>query len=162
MKKDFLTDAPILVVGAGIMGLGIAQVAAQAGHQVMIYDSRAGAAVVDHHLVARLGCHLRDAKAHDASTHHQDRCVGQEIFFHWGIQLAGRLVKNAAKPSRASSLARTRLMVWTLSSRNSALIGAGASCAKKSFIARWALGPPVSSSSTVAATTESSASTLTT
>jgi 3-hydroxybutyryl-CoA dehydrogenase len=43
MKKDFLTDAPILVVGAGIMGLGIAQVAAQAGHQVMLYDSRAGA-----------------------------------------------------------------------------------------------------------------------
>src|SRR5665647_1817329 len=43
MKKDFLTDAPILAVGAGIMGLGIAQVAAQAGHQVMIYDSRAGA-----------------------------------------------------------------------------------------------------------------------
>jgi 3-hydroxybutyryl-CoA dehydrogenase len=39
-----LSNAPVLVVGAGIMGVGIAQVAAQAGHPVMIYDTRAGAA----------------------------------------------------------------------------------------------------------------------
>jgi 3-hydroxybutyryl-CoA dehydrogenase len=43
MTNKLLTNAPILVVGAGIMGLGIAQVAAQAGHSVMIYDSRIGA-----------------------------------------------------------------------------------------------------------------------
>src|SRR5665647_3370243 len=43
MTNNLLTDAPILVVGAGIMGLGIAQVAAQAGHSVMLYDSRIGA-----------------------------------------------------------------------------------------------------------------------
>ena len=43
MTKTILTDAPVLVVGAGIMGIGIAQVAAQAGHSVMLYDSRAGA-----------------------------------------------------------------------------------------------------------------------
>src|SRR5450830_1516542 len=43
MTKKLLTEAPILVVGAGIMGLGIAQVAAQAGHAVLLYDSRVGA-----------------------------------------------------------------------------------------------------------------------
>ena len=34
----------MLVVGAGIMGAGIAQVAAQAGHSVWLHDARAGAA----------------------------------------------------------------------------------------------------------------------
>ena len=34
----------VLVVGAGIMGAGIAQVAAQAGHRVMLHDTREGAA----------------------------------------------------------------------------------------------------------------------
>lgn len=39
-----LRGAPVLVVGAGIMGAGIAQVAAQAGHDVLLYDTRDGAA----------------------------------------------------------------------------------------------------------------------
>jgi 3-hydroxybutyryl-CoA dehydrogenase len=39
-----LANAPVLVVGAGIMGAGIAQVAAQAGHPVQLFDSREGAA----------------------------------------------------------------------------------------------------------------------
>jgi len=39
-----LSNARILVVGAGLMGAGIAQVAAQAGHAVMLYDTRAGSA----------------------------------------------------------------------------------------------------------------------
>jgi 3-hydroxybutyryl-CoA dehydrogenase len=39
-----LKNASVLVVGAGIMGAGIAQVAAQAGHSVMLFDMRAGAA----------------------------------------------------------------------------------------------------------------------
>src|SRR5262245_24466866 len=40
-----LTKAtPVLVVGAGIMGAGIAQVAAQAGHAVRLFDVRDGAA----------------------------------------------------------------------------------------------------------------------
>ena len=39
-----LTHAPVLVVGAGIMGAGIAQVAAQAGHPVWLHDQREGAA----------------------------------------------------------------------------------------------------------------------
>ena len=39
-----LHNARILVVGAGLMGAGIAQVAAQAGHGVLLFDTRAGAA----------------------------------------------------------------------------------------------------------------------
>ncbi|HVK33880.1 MAG TPA: FAD-dependent oxidoreductase, partial [Burkholderiaceae bacterium] len=39
-----LHEAQLLVVGAGIMGAGIAQVAAQAGHVVLLYDAREGAA----------------------------------------------------------------------------------------------------------------------
>lgn len=34
----------VLVIGAGIMGAGIAQVAAQAGHRVQLFDAREGAA----------------------------------------------------------------------------------------------------------------------
>jgi 3-hydroxybutyryl-CoA dehydrogenase len=37
-------DSPVFVVGAGIMGAGIAQVAAQAGHAVQLFDTREGAA----------------------------------------------------------------------------------------------------------------------
>lgn len=36
--------APVLIIGAGIMGAGIAQVAAQAGHTVFLFDTREGAA----------------------------------------------------------------------------------------------------------------------
>ena len=39
-----LLGAPVCVVGAGIMGAGIAQVAAQAGHAVHLFDMRDGAA----------------------------------------------------------------------------------------------------------------------
>ncbi len=39
-----LSQARVLVVGAGLMGAGIAQVAAQAGHAVRLFDTRAGAA----------------------------------------------------------------------------------------------------------------------
>ncbi|MCI1192847.1 3-hydroxyacyl-CoA dehydrogenase [Calidifontimicrobium sp. SYSU G02091] len=39
-----LRGAPLLVVGAGIMGAGIAQVAAQCGHPVRLFDVRDGAA----------------------------------------------------------------------------------------------------------------------
>lgn len=39
-----LQGAPVLVVGAGIMGTGIAQVAAQAGHTVRLFDALDGAA----------------------------------------------------------------------------------------------------------------------
>jgi 3-hydroxybutyryl-CoA dehydrogenase len=38
-------SVPVLVVGAGIMGVGIAQISAQAGHSVMLFDMREGAAV---------------------------------------------------------------------------------------------------------------------
>ena len=44
MTHAILKGAPLLVVGAGIMGTGIAQVAAQSGHRVLLFDTRAGAA----------------------------------------------------------------------------------------------------------------------
>jgi 3-hydroxybutyryl-CoA dehydrogenase len=50
MKLDTRTD--VFVVGAGIMGAGIAQVAAQAGHAVKLYDARDGAASDARHKLA--------------------------------------------------------------------------------------------------------------
>ena len=44
MSLNELPSASVLVVGAGIMGAGIAQVAALAGHRVQLFDLRAGAA----------------------------------------------------------------------------------------------------------------------
>lgn len=44
MTTTTLTTKPVAVIGAGIMGAGIAQAAAQAGHPVMLYDTREGAA----------------------------------------------------------------------------------------------------------------------
>lgn len=44
----------LLVVGAGIMGAGIAQVAAQAGHRVFLYDQREGAAAAAHAQVGQV------------------------------------------------------------------------------------------------------------
>jgi 3-hydroxybutyryl-CoA dehydrogenase len=44
MGAPALHGTPLLVVGAGIMGAGIAQVAAQAGHRVHLFDAREGAA----------------------------------------------------------------------------------------------------------------------
>jgi 3-hydroxybutyryl-CoA dehydrogenase len=44
MNAERLKGASVLVVGAGIMGAGIAQVAAQAGHRVMLFDARERAA----------------------------------------------------------------------------------------------------------------------
>ena len=44
MRSLQLGGRAVLVVGAGIMGAGIAQVAAQAGHRVMLFDAREGAA----------------------------------------------------------------------------------------------------------------------
>ena len=37
-------EATVAVIGAGAMGIGIAQVAAQAGHPVRLFDTRIGAA----------------------------------------------------------------------------------------------------------------------
>ncbi len=44
MLSAGLTACPVLVIGAGVMGMGIAQVAAQAGHAVLLYDAFDGAA----------------------------------------------------------------------------------------------------------------------
>jgi 3-hydroxybutyryl-CoA dehydrogenase len=42
--KTLLDSTTVLVVGAGVMGTGIAQVAAQAGHPVLLFDAQSGAA----------------------------------------------------------------------------------------------------------------------
>lgn len=44
LPPKLTADTRVLVVGAGIMGAGIAQVAAQAGHLVTLFDLREGAA----------------------------------------------------------------------------------------------------------------------
>ena len=44
MTFDIQASDRVFVIGAGIMGVGIAQVAAQAGHPVMLFDVRDGAA----------------------------------------------------------------------------------------------------------------------
>jgi 3-hydroxybutyryl-CoA dehydrogenase len=52
MSTHNLNQAPVLVVGAGIMGMGIAQVAALAGHTVSVYDARDEAAAQAKHKLA--------------------------------------------------------------------------------------------------------------
>ncbi|WP_417512595.1 3-hydroxyacyl-CoA dehydrogenase PaaH [Marinobacter sp.] len=42
--QPLATNVPVAVIGAGAMGSGIAQVAAQAGHEVFLLDQREGAA----------------------------------------------------------------------------------------------------------------------
>lgn len=44
MNTLHLQSTPVLVIGTGIMGAGIAQVAALAGHAVQLFDTREGAA----------------------------------------------------------------------------------------------------------------------
>jgi 3-hydroxybutyryl-CoA dehydrogenase len=69
-----LQGAPVLVIGAGIMGAGIAQTAAQAGHRVWLHDMRDGAA--------------RDAKAKLAATFD-------------GLVAKGKLAADAAQATLA-------------------------------------------------------------
>jgi 3-hydroxybutyryl-CoA dehydrogenase len=69
-----LQGSPVLVVGAGIMGAGIAQTAAQAGHRVWLHDVREGAA--------------RDAKAKLAATFD-------------GLVAKGKLTADAAQATLA-------------------------------------------------------------
>ena len=52
MSLSLGPEQAVLVVGAGIMGAGIAQVAAQAGHKVRLHDTREGAAAA---AIAKLG-----------------------------------------------------------------------------------------------------------
>ena len=75
MSTSTLHQTPLLVVGAGIMGIGIAQVAAQAGHPVRLHDAREGAAAA---AKAKLGATLaglvaKGRLAEDAATATLDR-----------------------------------------------------------------------------------------
>ena len=53
MAAALARDAVVAIIGAGAMGSGIAQVAAQAGHRVLLQDARAGAAANAQRAVAR-------------------------------------------------------------------------------------------------------------
>jgi 3-hydroxybutyryl-CoA dehydrogenase len=53
MAAGLPRDAVVAVIGAGAMGSGIAQVAAQAGHRVLLQDTRAGAAAKAQQSVAK-------------------------------------------------------------------------------------------------------------
>ena len=44
MNSNLFRDRPVAVIGAGVMGVGIVQVALLAGHPVRLYDAREGAA----------------------------------------------------------------------------------------------------------------------
>ena len=55
MTITSLQGVPVLVIGAGVMGVGIAQVAAQCGHRVLLFDASDGAAAA---ATGRLGATL--------------------------------------------------------------------------------------------------------
>jgi 3-hydroxybutyryl-CoA dehydrogenase len=56
MSSYLLRDRPVAVIGAGVMGIGIVQVALLAGHPVQLFDTREGAAAAAaHQLGATLG-----------------------------------------------------------------------------------------------------------
>jgi 3-hydroxybutyryl-CoA dehydrogenase len=51
--QPLASDIPVAVIGAGAMGSGIAQVAAQAGHLVFLLDQREGAAEAGRQSIAK-------------------------------------------------------------------------------------------------------------
>ncbi|WP_100639106.1 3-hydroxyacyl-CoA dehydrogenase PaaH [Marinobacter salexigens] len=51
--QTLATEIPVAVIGAGAMGSGIAQVAAQAGHRVFLHDQREGAAEAGRQSIAK-------------------------------------------------------------------------------------------------------------
>ncbi len=71
MMINSLSNADVAVIGAGTMGIGIAQVAAQAGHRVFLYDIAAEAgqkalAALRSRLMKRVEAGKADAAATDA------------------------------------------------------------------------------------------------
>jgi 3-hydroxybutyryl-CoA dehydrogenase len=69
-------DTLVFVVGAGIMGAGIAQVAAQAGHTVRLFDARAGAAAATR---ARLATTLDGLAAKGKLDAAEAKAIGARI-----------------------------------------------------------------------------------
>jgi 3-hydroxybutyryl-CoA dehydrogenase len=74
MKID--TTGSVFVVGAGIMGAGIAQVAAQAGHAVVLHDVREGAAAA---ALGKLASTLDGLAAKGRMSPHEARAVASRI-----------------------------------------------------------------------------------
>lgn len=81
-EKMAITSAPVAVIGAGTMGIGIAQVAAAAGHQVKLFDIALPAAS---RALEQLGQRLRKrVEAGKADAHSTETLLGH-------IQLASSL-----------------------------------------------------------------------
>ena len=91
MGSDLGRGTAVFVVGAGIMGAGIAQVAAQAGHAVKLFDTREGAAAT---AVAKL-----------ASTLDGPGCQGQA---RRGRGQARRRAHRRRAPARGRGRLRAR------------------------------------------------------
>jgi len=100
MALDLGRDTTVFVVGAGIMGAGIAQVAAQAGHRVRLFDAREGAAAA---AVAKLASTLDGLAAKGKLDAAEARAVAARIVaVPWLDDAAGSglvveaIVENAA------------------------------------------------------------------
>ena len=93
-----LRGAPVLVVGAGIMGAGIAQVAAQAGHEVLLHDARDGAAPAAKAKLAATFDGLKSMAGHLRSR------VGRALRLQFAPEIAFKLDESVARAARIETL----------------------------------------------------------
>lgn len=78
-----MSDLLVGVVGAGTMGLGIAQVAAAAGHRVFLHDMQQGAAERAHERIgAALSRRVADGKMSSAERHSILSRIGPKASLH--------------------------------------------------------------------------------
>ena len=66
------SDTPIGIIGSGAMGSGIAQVAATAGHPVILYDNRPEALVQSQNKLERILHRLIEKGAHGYTPDRRD------------------------------------------------------------------------------------------
>lgn len=84
------TQTTVAVIGAGAMGAGIAQVAAQAGHGVLLYDTRSGAAEqaivnIDNQLAKRVAAGKLAPEQHAACIARLQPCDSLEGLADCGL-----------------------------------------------------------------------------
>jgi 3-hydroxybutyryl-CoA dehydrogenase len=94
------TQTTVAVIGAGTMGAGIAQVAAQAGHGVLLYDSRSGAAEqaianIDSQLAKRVAAGKSAPDQHAACIARLQPCASLEGLADCGLIIEA-IVENLA------------------------------------------------------------------
>jgi len=94
------TPTTVAVIGAGAMGAGIAQVAAQAGHGVLLYDTRSGAAEqaignIDKQLAKRVAAGKLAPEQHAACIARLQPCDSLEGLADCGLIIEA-IVENLA------------------------------------------------------------------